>query len=167
MLRSYRVINRHDVLAISECIGKGGISGTIPSIPPNTTFKYRPEFLKMCIANSYTKAYNNRKKKGGIIMATKSANILARVEPEVKEQAEEILSKLGIPASVVINMLYKQIIMTKSIPFSVALPKEPVTLDSMTTKEFNEVMETGLSQAKADQSRPAVDVIADLRRELQ
>lgn len=33
-------------------------------------------------------------------MATKSANILARVEPEVKEQAEEILSKLGIPVSV-------------------------------------------------------------------
>lgn len=100
-------------------------------------------------------------------MATKSANILARVEPEVKEQAEEILSKLGIPASVVINMLYKQIIMTKSIPFSVALPKEPDSLDSMTRKEFNEVMEKGLSQAKADQSRPAVDVIADLRRELQ
>lgn len=38
-------------------------------------------------------------------MATKSANVLARVEPEVKEQAESILSKLGIPASVVINML--------------------------------------------------------------
>ena len=100
-------------------------------------------------------------------MATKRANILARVEPEVKEQAEEILSKLGIPASVVINMLYKQIIMTKSIPFSVALPKEPASLDSMTRKEFNEVMEKGLSQAKADQSRPTVDVIADLRRELQ
>ncbi|MDE6600961.1 MAG: type II toxin-antitoxin system RelB/DinJ family antitoxin [Lachnospiraceae bacterium] len=100
-------------------------------------------------------------------MATKSANILARVEPEVKEQAEEILSKLGIPASVVINMLYKQIIMTKSIPFSVALPKEPATLDSMTAKEFNEVMEKGLLQAKEDQARPAVDVIADLRQELQ
>lgn len=56
-------------------------------------------------------------------MATKSADILAYVEPEVKEQAEKILSELGISASVVINMLYKQIIMTKSIPFSVALPK--------------------------------------------
>ena len=100
-------------------------------------------------------------------MAMKTANVLARVEPDVKEQAEAILAKLGVPASTVINMLYKQIIMTKSIPFSVALPKEPVTLDSMTTKEFNEVMEKGLSQAKADQSRPAVDVIADLRRELQ
>lgn len=100
-------------------------------------------------------------------MATKSANVLARVEPEVKEQAEEILSKLGVPASVVINMLYKQIILTKSIPFSLSLPKELAALDSMTTEEFNSIMETGLSQAKSDQSRPVADVFADLRQELQ
>lgn len=97
-------------------------------------------------------------------MAIKSANILARVEPEVKEQAEEILSKLGVPASVVINMLYKQIIMTKSIPFSLSLPKEPTTLDSMTTEEFNSIMETGLSQAKSEQSRPVADVFAGLKQ---
>ncbi len=42
------------------------------------------------------------------------------------------------------------------------LPKEPTTLDSMTTKEFNSIMETGLLQAKADQSRPVANVIADL-----
>ena len=95
-------------------------------------------------------------------MATKSANILARVEPEVKEQAESIMSQLGLPASVVINALYKQIIMTKSIPFSLSLPKKPATLDSMTTEEFNSIMETGLLQAKADQSRPVANVIADL-----
>lgn len=99
-------------------------------------------------------------------MATKSANVLARVEPEVKEQAESIMSKLGLPASVVINALYKQIILTKSIPFSLSLPKESSTLDSMTTKEFNSIMEEGLSQAKADQSRPVADVFTDLRREL-
>ncbi len=100
-------------------------------------------------------------------MATKSANILARVEPEVKEQAESIMSKLGLPASVVINALYKQIILTKSIPFSLSLPKEPVTLDSMTTEKFNSTMEKGLSQAKTDQSRPVADVFADLRGKLQ
>lgn len=100
-------------------------------------------------------------------MATKSANVLARVEPETKKQAEEILSKLGIPVSVVINALYKQIIMTESIPFPLSLPKEPISLDSMTTAEFNSIMETGLSQAKADQSRPIADVFADLRREIQ
>ena len=100
-------------------------------------------------------------------MATQSANVLARVEPEIKEQAESIMSQLGLPASVVINALYKQIIMTKSIPFSLSLPKEPPALDSMTAKEFNSVMETGLSQAMNDQSRSATDVFADLRREIQ
>ena len=47
------------------------------------------------------------------------------------------------------------------------LPKEPTTLDSMTTKEFNSIMEAGLMQAKLNQSSPATNVIADLRRELQ
>lgn len=54
-------------------------------------------------------------------MATKTANVMARVEPSVKEQAEAIMEMLGIPASVVINALYKQIIMTRSIPFSLAV----------------------------------------------
>lgn len=97
-------------------------------------------------------------------MATKNATILARVEPEVKEQAESIMSKLGVPASVVINMLYKQIIMTKSIPFSLSLPTEPTTLDSMTADKFDSIMEKGLKQAKSDQSRPVADVFADLRQ---
>lgn len=100
-------------------------------------------------------------------MATKSANILARVEPEVKEQAESIMSKLGLPASVVINALYKQIIITKSIPFPLSLPKEPATLDSMTTDEFDSIMKNGLKQAKSDQSRPADDVFADIRQGLE
>ena len=118
-------------------------------------------------SNDIRRTFNTKRRKGGITMATKSANVLARVEPEVKEQAESIMSKLGVPASVVINMLYKQIIMTKSIPFSLSLPKEPVTLDSMNTAEFSAMMETGLSQAKADESRTVADVFADLRRELQ
>lgn len=100
-------------------------------------------------------------------MATKSANVLARVEPEIKEKAESIMSQLGLPASVVINALYKQIIMTKSIPFSLSLPKEPTALDSMTTEEFSSIMEKGLAQAKSDQSRPVADVFADLRQEIQ
>ncbi len=99
-------------------------------------------------------------------MATKSANVLARVEPEIKEKAESIMSQLGLPASVVINALYKQIIMTKSIPFSLSLPKEPTALDSMGTEEFDSMMQTGLSQAQNDQSRPVADVFADLRQEL-
>ena len=45
----------------------------------------------------------------------KTANLFARIEPEVKEQAEAILSALGIPASSAINMFYKQIILQQRI----------------------------------------------------
>ena len=56
--------------------------------------------------------------KEAIHLATRTANVMARVEPDVKEQAENILDRLGVPASVVINALYKQIIYRNGIPFS-------------------------------------------------
>lgn len=55
-------------------------------------------------------------------MAAKSGNLYARIEPEVKEQAESILSALGIPASNAINMFYKQIILNRGLPFEVKIP---------------------------------------------
>ena len=100
-------------------------------------------------------------------MATKTANVMARVEPSVKEQAEEIMEMLGIPVSVVINTLYKQIIMTRSIPFSLTLPAVPVARDEMDDAAFNAMIARGLSEAKADNTRAASDVFADLRREMQ
>ena len=99
-------------------------------------------------------------------MATKTANVLARVEPEIKEQAESIMSKLGVPASVVISMLYKQIIMTRSIPFALTVPAAPVSLDEMDEAEFNEMMQKGYDDAKAGRSKPAADVFAELRKEI-
>lgn len=78
--------------------------------------------VRTCIAFVLTTAYNisirkNVFLKGAIIMAAKSANLYARIEPEVKEQAESILSALGIPASNAINMFYKQIILQRGLPF--------------------------------------------------
>ena len=97
----------------------------------------------------------------------KTANILARVEPEVKEEAESILNELGVPASVVINMLYKQIILTKGIPFSLTLHKTPSALDEMTRDEFDAMMAKGLAQAKTNESRPAEDVLTDVRKNIR
>lgn len=100
-------------------------------------------------------------------MAAKTANVMARVEPSVKEQAEAIMEMLGIPASVVINTLYKQIIMTRSIPFSLSVPAMPVARDEMDEAAFNAMMARGMNEAKTDNSRDVSDVFADLRREMQ
>lgn len=81
-------------------------------------------------------------------MATRTSNVLARVEPEIKAQAEAVLAQLGIPASVVINMLYKQIILTKSIPFSISIPPRPIAQEEMTKAEFDAMLQKGLQEAK-------------------
>lgn len=62
-------------------------------------------------------------------MAGKTATVLARVDPELKKQAEDIMEKLGIPASLMINMLYKQIVLTRGIPFKVVLPADMGEMD--------------------------------------
>lgn len=99
-------------------------------------------------------------------MATKTANVLARVEPEIKTQAENILAQLGVPVSTVINMLYKQIILTKSIPFSISIPNVPIVREHMTIEEFDNIMEIGLNQAKNNQSQPISEFFNELRKEL-
>ena len=81
-------------------------------------------------------------------MAIKTANVLARVEPDVKAKAEEILEKLGIPVSTAINMLYKQIIITQSLPFKLSLNNRPKARDEMTDEEFNSMLKLSLKQAQ-------------------
>lgn len=100
-------------------------------------------------------------------MAARSANVVARVEPSVKEQAESVMAQLGIPVSVVINMLYRQIALTQSIPFSLSLPARPISLEEMSVDDFNAMMAAGLADAKADNSRPISDVFTELRQELR
>ena len=95
-------------------------------------------------------------------MATKSANVTARVQPEIKRQAEAVLEQLGLPVSVLIDTLYRQIIMTGSVPFTLAIPKLP-TRDSLTEVQFNAMMETGYNQAKSGEGLPIDEAFAKIR----
>ena len=109
-----------------------------------------------------------RAKKGGVNMAIKSSNVAARVEPELKEQAELILSKLGIPASTAINMFYRQIVLWNGLPFRPCMPANyPKSRSEMTDDEFNARMAIGYAQAQADQSAPADEVFARLIGEIE
>lgn len=96
----------------------------------------------------------------------KSANLYARIEPEVKEQAESILSALGIPASNAINMFYKQIIMRRGLPFDVKIPREkPIDVSTLTEEEFNAELEKGYADMKAGRVKDARQAFADIRKD--
>lgn len=99
-------------------------------------------------------------------MAAKSANLYARIEPDVKEQAESILSALGIPASNAINMFYKQIILHRGIPFDVSLPEKKIlALDSMSEKELSAELEKGYQDMLDGRTKPAKQAFAEIRKE--
>ena len=74
----------------------------------------------------------------------KSVNLYARIEPNVKEEAENILSTLGISASSAINMFYKQIILQRGLPFEVKIPyAKPIDISTLSEAELNEELEKG------------------------
>ena len=99
-------------------------------------------------------------------MATKSANVYARIEPDVKEQAENILTALGIPASNAINMFYKQIILNRGLPFDVKIPTtSPVNIDKISEEELNAELEKGYADMAAGRTKPARQTFADIRKD--
>ena len=52
----------------------------------------------------------------------RTATVRARTDEDLKEQAEGILHDLGITTTEVINLLLRQIVLTRSVPFPVRLP---------------------------------------------
>ena len=98
-------------------------------------------------------------------MAVKTANLYARIEPDVKEQAEKILSALGIPASNAINMFYKQIILQRGLPFSVKLPSnKPLGMNNLSKDELNAEIEKGYEDMLEGRVEPAKKVFSDIRK---
>jgi DNA-damage-inducible protein J len=99
-------------------------------------------------------------------MAVKTANVTARIQPNIKEQAEAILDRLGIPVSVFIDMTYRQVIMRDGVPFSLDIPDKFATRDSITKAEFDTMMQTGLSQAKRNDSVSVDEAFEQLKAEM-
>ena len=99
-------------------------------------------------------------------MAGKTANVTARIQPDIKEQAEAILERLGIPVSVFIDMTYRQVIMRDGVPFSLDIPDKLITRDTLTKVEFDAMMQNGLAQAKSDDSVSIDEALRQLKAEI-
>lgn len=54
----------------------------------------------------------------------KTTTARARIRPDIKREAESILHDLGLSASTAFELFYRQIIMTRGLPFDLRLPNE-------------------------------------------
>ena len=58
------------------------------------------------------------------ISLMKIAAVHSRIHPEIKEQAERILQRLGLSPTEAIRMFYTQIALRNGLPFDVAIPND-------------------------------------------
>ena len=98
---------------------------------------------------------------------SKSTNLYVRVEPDVKETAETILTQLGIPMSNAIGMFLKQVILKRGMPFDVTLPAlRPLDISMLTEEEFHAELEKGYADIEKGNVIPAKEAFTSLRSEL-
>ena len=89
----------------------------------------------------------------------RTANVFARVEPEIKEQAESILDQLGIPMSNAVGMFLRQIVIHRGIPFEIKLPsKHPLVMGELSKEQFDAELLKGINEIENGQVFSADDV---------
>jgi len=98
-------------------------------------------------------------------MPTKTSNIFARVEPELKEQAEAVLSEIGLPMSNAITLFLKQVVLRRGVPFPVVIPPAmPPSIDAMSTEQFDAELDKGYQDVLAGRTRPANEFFNEMER---
>jgi len=95
----------------------------------------------------------------------KTATLNLRINPEVKKSAEMVLSQLGVPMATAIDIFLKQVTLTGSIPFAIALPKASnnINADMMSTSLIRDKLNEGLSDIENGRVRPAKEAFERFR----
>ena len=95
----------------------------------------------------------------------KSMTLNLRVNPAVKQQADQVLKQLGIPMATAIDMYLRQISMTGGIPFAVTLPQAPsaINADRMSPQQLRAALQEGYDDMTAGNTEDASAAFARFR----
>lgn len=96
---------------------------------------------------------------------SKTSTVFARVEPEVKEQAEEVLNELGIPMSNAVSMFLRQIVLQRGIPFEMKLPeRKPIAFGALTKDLQDAELQKGMDDIREGRTCSEQSVMDELSR---
>jgi len=96
----------------------------------------------------------------------RTSSVFARVEPEIKEQAELVLNQLGIPMSSAISLFLRQVIIQRGIPFDIKLPaNKPLAIGSLNPIQLNTELEKGYDDVTAGRLYDLDDVVAEIQKD--
>jgi addiction module RelB/DinJ family antitoxin len=68
---------------------------------------------------------------GGCLIMAKDTSISIRLDSKLKEQAESVLEQFGLNMTVVVNMLFHQIVREQAVPLTLSLSPRINALDEL------------------------------------
>lgn len=95
----------------------------------------------------------------------KTATLNLRVNPSLKQDAESVLRRLGIPMSTAVDMFLNQIVLVGGIPFAVTLPNAPESIDmtKMSEEQIHAKIQRGYESYKAGRTQNAAEAFNRFR----
>ena len=81
-------------------------------------------------------------------MATATINV--RIDADLKREAEQIFSQLGLSTSQAIRLFYRQTVHEKGLPFQPVYNLPPETLEAMREAEEGRLTEVTLDELRAE-----------------
>jgi len=95
-----------------------------------------------------------------------TSTVTAKIDADLKQNAERVLSRVGTTPTSVIRMLYRQIVETQDIPFALqSAYAQPVALGNLTPEELDGELQKSYDSIKADRTYTADEVDAELAEE--
>lgn len=92
--------------------------------------------------------------------------VYARIDTNLKENAEAILAQLGISPSSAIQMLYSQIVLENGMPFASRIPyAAPVAIGGMTQAQIDSELMKGISSLKTGKTYTADEIDSQFAEE--
>ena len=89
--------------------------------------------------------------------------VYARIDTDLKNRAEAILSRLGISTTSLITMVFSQIVLRDGLPFDISIPKEPIAAGKLSKEELDEEIIKGLDSLETEQTYTPEEVKAILK----
>lgn len=93
-------------------------------------------------------------------MATKTANLNMRIEPNKKEEAEKLFETLGMTLPQAVNMFISQSLLVGGLPFDVKVPK----YNRETVLAMNEAEDIASGKIKVREYDSVEELLDDLDR---
>jgi addiction module RelB/DinJ family antitoxin len=95
----------------------------------------------------------------------KTGTLNLRVNPSLKQDAERVLTRLGIPMSTAVDMFLNQVVLRGGIPFQVSLPSAPESVDitEMNADQIHSKLQRGYDSYKAERTHEASSIFDEFR----